>query len=83
MDASSTVAVHQSDYNSSDILKDGQSINSGKKSDGWLNVFDGDKGVSVWMRDLWQQYPLQLEYSAGTMNVYFWPGQGLIRHGQR
>jgi hypothetical protein len=70
-----TVYLHQYDHDGDSIVRNGSAVASGNRTDGWMDASDGSNGVSVWMRDMWQQYPLQLEYSAGSMNVYFWPGQ--------
>src|ERR1017187_746646 len=70
-----TVYLHQYDHGANSVIINGSTVQAGKKADGWLDASAGSSGVSVWMRDMWQQYPLQLEYASGAMNVYFWPGQ--------
>ena len=69
------VSLHQDDHAANVVAENGSAIQAGKKADGWLDVADASSGVSVWIRDMWQQYPLQLEFASGAMNVYFWPGQ--------
>lgn len=45
------------------------------RSRGWLDVTGGDGGVTMVMRDMWQNFPneLVLDADEGTLTAYFWP----------
>jgi hypothetical protein len=42
---------------------------------GWIDVSDGQRGVLLAMRDMWQEAPNELVASRddGTLTAYFWP----------
>lgn len=45
------------------------------RSAGWIDVSDAERGVSLVMRDMWQEAPNELVASRhdGTLTAYFWP----------
>ncbi len=48
---------------------------SAHRSRGWLDVPAADGGVTVMLRDMWQQFPLELvaDRDQGTLTAFFWP----------
>ncbi len=52
-------------------------IAAGRRSSGWA----GAGGVTVAVRDMWQQFPKELEIDGRNLRVHFWPKHpGPIRH---
>jgi hypothetical protein len=50
---------------------------SGERSAGWVRSGD----VSVGVRDMWQNFPKELEVAGDTLRVHFWPRHaGPVRH---
>ena len=45
------------------------------RSAGWIDVSDSERGVTLIMRDMWQEAPNELVASRrdGTLTAYFWP----------
>ena len=48
----------------------------GTRAPGWFSIEDNRHGLFVAMRDFWQQYPKELEWTDGRMIVHFWPAHG-------
>jgi hypothetical protein len=51
-------------------------FSEGSKSKGWLDLSDGSRGVTVFLREMWQNYPLELEANGKTLFVHLWPAHG-------
>jgi len=53
-----------------------QTGGTGNQSDGWMGLDDGTNEANVWMRDHWQNYPVEIEANGDTIAVYQWPKHG-------
>ncbi|NLO07179.1 MAG: LamG domain-containing protein [candidate division WS1 bacterium] len=55
------------------------------RSRGWLDVAGANGGVTMLMRDMWQNFPneLAVDTEAGTMTAYFWPESGPLMDVRR
>ena len=45
------------------------------RAQGWIDVRDGDRGLTLALRDMWQSFPKALEYSPNTsaLTAWLWP----------
>lgn len=50
----------------------------GAKADGWFRAAGESGGVAVFVRDIWQMYPKELEVRDGRMWIHVWPRHGKI-----
>ena len=58
-------------------LKGEKVIAAGNRSSGWVDA----SGVTVAVRDMWQQFPKELEIEGRDLRVHFWPRHpGPVRH---
>lgn len=48
-------------------------LKSGAHAGGWAAAWTGNTSVLAHLRDLWQQYPAELEVSRNALSVHFWP----------
>ena len=48
------------------------------RSRGWLDISNSQGGVTMMMRDMWQQFPNELmaDMEDGKLTAYFWPESG-------
>ena len=58
------------------IVKGTTTQSTGSQSDGWMGLDDGTNQANVWMRDNWQNYPMEIEAAGGTIAIYQWPKHG-------
>jgi hypothetical protein len=58
------------------IVKGATTQSTGSQSDGWMGLDDGANQANVWMRDNWQNYPMEIEAAGGTIAIYQWPKHG-------
>ena len=58
------------------IVKGATTQTTGSQSDGWMGLDDGTNQANVWMRDNWQNYPMEIEAHGDTIAVYQWPKHG-------
>lgn len=63
----------QDDYNHFAILKGADSQASGTTSTGWVDLSDGTAGATVYMRDMWQNYPNEIEANGLILTAHLWP----------
>ena len=60
------------------IVKNGTSTGAENyQAQGWADINDGSLGATVWVRDFWQRYPMELEVNGSTLNVHLWPAHGV------
>jgi len=50
-------------------------VGSGQKAPGWLDVSDAGKGVTVSMRDFWQQFPAELAVDPNQLLISLHPAR--------
>lgn len=66
----------QDDYNHYSIKSGSSIISSGSQSKGWMDLNDGSKGVAIQIRDMWQNYPLEIEANGNELITHIWPAHG-------
>ena len=49
---------------------------SGRRAPGWFGVEGKRRGLFAVIRDFWQQYPKELEWTGDEMRIHFWPAHG-------
>ena len=59
-----------------DFWHNGKFAASGSRSDGRVSVGDTSRGLSLMVKDLWQQYPKELEVRQNALTVHLWPAHG-------
>ena len=67
--------IYQNNFNSFTIEKSGIKIHSGEKLDGWLDESDSEGGITVGIKNLWQQFPKQfyLDKAKNRLEISLWP----------
>jgi len=67
----------QSKFNSYTITKGANSLGSGAKLDGWIDVSTQSEGVTLGIKNFWQQYPKGwlLDKEKKNIITYIWPAQ--------
>lgn len=58
------------------VYRGGQVVASGESASGWGYVRDSRAGLSMGVRDFWQEHPKEVKYNNGTMAAYIWPDKG-------
>ncbi|MBN2318030.1 MAG: hypothetical protein JXR49_03095, partial [Acidobacteria bacterium] len=69
-------AIKDSAGNVVDEGNAGGGNNADGQSAGWMDLSDGTKGVTVFIRDMWQTYPLELEADGNRLTAHLWPRHG-------
>ncbi len=69
------VFVKQNSSETFEVKSEGKTVLKGKKLDGWIDFNDGQKGLSIVMKDLWQQFPKGWEIKRKEQKIitYIWP----------
>jgi len=49
---------------------------SDRRDEGWMALMGGDAGVSVAVREFWQNYPKEIAATPGKLSVVLWPQWG-------
>src|SRR5579863_7162869 len=70
---------HGNGVNGYAITKNGAVLEAGKQALGWLDINDGSKGVTAWVQDFWQNYPLGLEAKGKALSIQLWPTYDFTR----
>ena len=79
-----SVSLHQDRGDHVRLLAGGKRVAEGKRSSGWMSVATGRGSATVFLRDVYQKFPKELEATfgrapgPGKLVVHFWP-----RHGHR
>ncbi|RJS85868.1 hypothetical protein CW702_00565 [Candidatus Bathyarchaeota archaeon] len=55
------------------VTKDGRIVTRGDKAAGLIDLSDGEKGVTVTVRNFWQNYPKSLEANGKTVRIGICP----------
>ena len=59
-------------------------LQRGTKGGGWVAAWTGSTCVTAHLRDMWQQYPAELEVGRNALAVHFWPEHGFsYKHRER
>ncbi len=56
--------------------KQPQEIHTGKRAGSWVGASDGKHGVTLALRDLWQQFPKELRVEPRRLIAYLWSARG-------
>jgi len=62
----------QSDWNAYAVYKN-TTAQAKPANVGWIDASDGSSGLTVYMRDMWQNFPNELELTGTTLNAHLWP----------
>jgi len=54
-----------------------QTIDRAERAEGWVDVFDGTRGVAIGLKHFVEEYPKALTFdpAAGTLSAFFWAPQ--------
>ncbi len=55
------------------VTQDGKAKEHAGRLSGWLDVSDRSRGITVAVRDFWQNYPKELSYRGGRLSIGLWP----------
>jgi hypothetical protein len=58
------------------VGRDGAVTERAGRLSGWLDVSDRGRGVTVAVRDFWQNYPKRLSFAPGRLTIGLWPEGG-------
>jgi hypothetical protein len=61
------------------INKNGAGLESGTQAPGWIDINDGSGGITAWVRDFWQNYPMALEAKGKILKIHMWPDYDFTR----
>jgi len=86
IDPGKPLSIHQAEairygegQNRYAVYKGNEQIRTGELAGHWFEVSDGDRSVVAAVRNLWQQFPKELEFVPGnnqTMRIHLWSGRG-------
>ena len=58
------------------VYDQGQFKEEGERAEGWMTVGAPGRRMTLAVKDLWQQFPKELEVTPGALNVHLWPAHG-------
>ncbi|OGV51606.1 MAG: hypothetical protein A2017_08395 [Lentisphaerae bacterium GWF2_44_16] len=66
------------------VRKDGETLEwdknpDGKKAPGWIKVSGNNGSVLMSVRDFWQQFPKELEFTDKSLVFHAWPSHGIAK----
>jgi hypothetical protein len=71
-------ALRVVDTNDKAALADPNAGAHGRRSDGWFTLEGkGPRAVSVFVRDIWQKFPKEVELARDGFTLHFWPKHGV------
>lgn len=56
-----------------DVIKNGKPLFKGERSEGWIDVSDGNLGVTVGVKHFWQNYPKSIEINGNGISLGLLP----------
>lgn len=67
------------------VYEEGAFKEEGEKAEGWLTAGTPGRYMTLAVRDMWQQFPKELEVAPEGVTVHFWPehAEAPIRTGER
>lgn len=72
-----SVWLHQDRFDHFRLMQgEDQAVATGAKSDGWAAVRSPTATTGVFVRNIWQLYPKEMELSRDGINLMFWPRHG-------
>lgn len=72
-----SVWLHQDRFDHFRLMQgEDQSVATGAKSDGWAAVTSPAATTAVFLRNIWQLFPKEMELSRDGINLMFWPRHG-------
>lgn len=63
----------QYDNNIASMSVNSTLVGSDQRPSGWLDVYDGSRGISVFKKNWWQEYPSEISVLGNTIAYHFWP----------
>ncbi|MFC1709910.1 beta-L-arabinofuranosidase domain-containing protein [Candidatus Omnitrophota bacterium] len=65
----------QNEFDSYDLLRNGSVMNSGSRLRGWVDLSDNEKGVSLGIKNFWEQFPKGyfIDRDNNYVDIYLWP----------
>lgn len=62
-----------------------QTVGEDHRSRGWIDVSGAEGGITVALRNMWQEYPKELSYSAisGDLTAWLWPASTRVMDVRR
>ena len=72
--SSATLRLSASDGFAASVTNDGRVVDRAERAEGWIDVFDGTRGVAIGLKYLVEEYPKALTFdpAAGTLSAFFW-----------
>ncbi|MDD5680410.1 MAG: hypothetical protein PHI59_04120, partial [Candidatus Omnitrophica bacterium] len=69
------IDLFQSNFNSYTVKAAGSDVKSGDKLKGWIDVSDNMAGISIGIKDFWQQFPkaFHIDKVNNCVLMYLWP----------
>lgn len=58
------------------VVRNGTTVSSGARHDGWMEVTDGVSSVSASVRWFWQNYEKAIRVDRSALSVELWPSEG-------
>jgi hypothetical protein len=72
-----TVDPHDETKNFSyTLIKNVQTLTSGSRTDGWIDLSDTTGGVTMAIKNFWQNYPKSIEVHQSKLSAGLWPDYG-------
>ena len=62
------------------VFQSGRRVHQGHRADAWLHVRRPSSGVTVAVRDFWQNFPKALSYTDNTLRIGLWPRESAGAH---
>lgn len=67
----------------SEVHRNGVQVSEGKRSEGWLDISDKEHGMALGMRYFWQNYPKELTWNNGSLQLAVLPAHNMkLRKGR-
>ena len=76
-----TIFLHQDRYDHFRTVGPGTNVTEGARSDGWFTLASTNPAIpnlTVFLRDIWQKFPKEVELGREGLTLHFWP-----KHGHR
>lgn len=56
-----------------EIIEGGRVVKKGKRAEGIVTLLNEEEGLTLSVRDFWQNFPKELEVEGRSLTVHFWP----------
>lgn len=58
------------------IAKNGVQVKTGERTEGWIDINDGTRGVVAAVQNFWQNADKKISWQDGILKVHLWPAEG-------